>query len=104
MTNKEDYEKILDVFRNNIAEIDKEIIELLSRRIGSALVIGSIKKQLGLPVEDLSREQEVMLNIYLACQNSIYPIESWELAEPIWAGIMKFSKRLQQFIYDKDKV
>ncbi|ASJ17567.1 chorismate mutase [Pyrococcus kukulkanii] len=46
--------------REQIDEIDREIIALLERRLEIARQIGEIKKSLGLPIEDKSREEEVL--------------------------------------------
>lgn len=46
--------------RAEIDRIDKELVELIGRRMSVAAEIGGIKKKEGLPVFDASREQELL--------------------------------------------
>ena len=50
----------LDHWRECIDVVDKELVELLNRRMEFAVEIGRIKKAEGLSVRDLAREQAVL--------------------------------------------
>lgn len=50
----------LDDVRAEIVAVDDALVELLARRLSLAREIGSIKRQLGLPVMDPAREAEVV--------------------------------------------
>jgi tRNA (cmo5U34)-methyltransferase len=49
--------------RAEIDTIDREILDLLLRRAESAVRIGGIKKRLGIPAHDLSREADIMCRL-----------------------------------------
>ncbi len=49
----------IEEHRREISLIDKEIIELLDKRMGIALKIGAIKDKKGLPIIDKNREKEI---------------------------------------------
>jgi len=50
----------IEKLREQIDELDTGIVELLSRRIEIVLKIKEYKKKNNLPVEDLSREEEII--------------------------------------------
>lgn len=50
----------LHELRKEIDKIDKQIIELLEKRVRIAKEIGEIKRELNLPVRDEKREEEVL--------------------------------------------
>lgn len=52
--------QMLESLRKEIHEIDQKLVELLQKRIQTALQIGQIKSDLGLPIFDPQREQEVI--------------------------------------------
>lgn len=52
-------ERILEI-RNKIDQIDRDIIDLLISRQELSKEIGLLKKELQIPVEDTSREQEII--------------------------------------------
>jgi len=56
----EDPFKLIEGLRSEIDEIDREIINLISRRVEVSKRIGELKKRLGLPAVDLGREAEVL--------------------------------------------
>jgi chorismate mutase len=53
----------LTSLRERIDKIDAKLTELLEERVEIAKKIGEIKKKKKLPVEDLRREDEVLLNV-----------------------------------------
>lgn len=50
----------LDELRRTIAELDAALIDVLARRLATAVEIGTVKANLGLPVLDPAREAEVV--------------------------------------------
>lgn len=50
----------LEALRQEIADRDTELVEVLARRLELARAIGEVKKELGLPVMDPAREAEVV--------------------------------------------
>lgn len=50
----------IEDWRNRIDELNGELIALLNKRATYATEIGKLKKELGLPVLDASREQAVL--------------------------------------------
>ncbi len=46
--------------RNEIDEIETQLIEIISRRAQCALEIGGIKRTLNLPIFDAKREDEIL--------------------------------------------
>jgi chorismate mutase / prephenate dehydratase len=53
----------LNKFRQKIDHLDQEIIHLINERVQIALQIGKVKKELGLPIHNPVREQEVITKI-----------------------------------------
>lgn len=53
----------LESLREKIHEIDQELVQLLQKRIQTALQIGQIKSDLGLPIFDPQREHEVIAHV-----------------------------------------
>lgn len=50
----------INEWRKKIDSLEDTLIELLNERASYALEIGKLKKQLGLPVLDAAREQEIL--------------------------------------------
>ena len=53
----------IDELRQEIDSIDSELLRIFNRRAGLALKIGEIKKGLGLPVYDPSREKKIFVRM-----------------------------------------
>jgi len=49
----------IDDIRREIDRLDSELLRIFNQRAGLALQIGEIKKQLGLPIYDPSREKRI---------------------------------------------
>jgi len=49
----------IDELRQEIDRLDSELLRTFNRRAGLALEIGKIKKQVGLPVYDPTREKKI---------------------------------------------
>lgn len=50
----------IEDWRNRIDELNGELISLLNKRASYATEIGKLKKEMGLPVFDASREEKVL--------------------------------------------
>jgi chorismate mutase len=81
-------------YRKKIDEIDKNIINLLSKRLYNVNKIGKIKHQLGIPIGDKSREKEILERLYQLDEHSI----SQEHIKLIFNAIFKISKDNQKVI------
>ncbi len=77
--------------RNNLDEIDKELIGLLEKRMDLCKQIGEEKKKLSKPVYDKAREEEKLESVRNSTKNDEY---SDALAD-IFTCIMGESKKLQ---------
>ncbi len=75
----------LKKLRNEIDKIDEKILELLDRRMAIASEIGRIKRNLGIPIEDIKREEEILNKA------GIY--------REIFKKILEHSKRIQERHY-----
>ena len=80
----------LEQYRQQIEEIDKQIIDLLTHRMDLSKAIGELKKEIGIPVYDPQREEELK-NKNLSLVDERY--RSAYLS--IFESILKASKDLQ---------
>jgi chorismate mutase len=53
----------LDGLRKQVLDIDRGLVRLLAERMAVVLEIGRVKADLGVPVEDPEREQEVLAHV-----------------------------------------
>lgn len=90
MNDNEKNDKELDGFRNDISQIDNEILELLNKRGDIAQKIGEIKKLLKLEVYQPHREKEIIARIKE--QSSLLKPTN---LEAIWKEIIGACKDIQ---------
>ncbi|NPA39022.1 MAG: prephenate dehydratase [Thermodesulfobacteria bacterium] len=90
MSEKETLEKL----RQEIDSVDKEIVNLLKKRISLAKQIGEIKKALGKDFFDLGREKEVLKKI-LSFNQGEFPEDTLRV---IYSEIIKACRSAQQKI------
>ena len=91
--------ELLKVKRKELDKIDKEILRLLRKRFEIVEEITEAKKELGLPVYDKDREEEVMVT------RSVWGLElgiPQEFTQKIFNIIMDESKKVQ--LYTPEKV
>jgi chorismate mutase/prephenate dehydratase len=69
--NLEEARAALAGFRDEIDALDREILERISARAAVAGKIGDIKRQAGLPVVELAREQQVIDKVVGANQGPL---------------------------------
>ncbi len=82
---------LLTETRNEIEAIDKDLFQLVSRRMEVAAKIGEIKHQLGLPVNDPVREAELKARIKQVVAGELEPRHVDQLLE----ALMAMSKEYQ---------
>jgi chorismate mutase len=83
----------LEQLRKKINKIDKEIIDLLSRRQSLMPAVGAYKKKHGLPIHQAAREKEVLASLgTLAAKKKVDPA----LTHTIFKSIFKNSKKIQR--------
>lgn len=77
--------------RSKIDQLDDQIIEFLTTRLDLAALIGQMKKEKGLPIEDLEREKLVLnrLKMKIKDENHLKYIEL------IYKEIFRVSKEYQ---------
>ncbi|MBU2637899.1 MAG: chorismate mutase [Nanoarchaeota archaeon] len=80
--------------REEIANIDKAIIELIARRLSIAKEIAKIKKDNNLPIQDKGREEEVIQNAVKSLKEQGY--DDPEFVKALYTLIMKKSKEIQK--------
>ncbi len=86
----------MDEYRNQINEIDKEIVKLFTERMGVASKIGEYKKENNLPVKDSRRERELLDKVVeLAGDNYDNDVRS------LYSLIFELSRSRQRKIVDK---
>lgn len=80
---------MLDKYRQEINQIDEELIELLEKRFTVTKAVGVYKQQNNVPVLNQNREQEIIEKIeQLQLENEKYVIE-------LYLQLMKISKDQQ---------
>lgn len=79
--------------RKEIDEVDKKILELITRRFEIVREIALYKKKHHLPIEDKEREEEVYKK-YKEFSDRIPK----EFLEEFWDTMMYYSKKLQEEI------
>ena len=57
--------------RNLLDNIDKNILELLEKRMDIIRKVGSIKSKLNIPVEDINREEEIIKKLKNISKNNL---------------------------------
>ncbi|HON56994.1 MAG TPA: prephenate dehydratase domain-containing protein, partial [bacterium] len=81
----------IDWYRQKINKIDEKIVKLLNQRLHLAKAIGNIKHNLGLPVFDPVRENEVYKKI-----NSLNSIFPQELLDEVYSNIMAAARAIER--------
>ena len=79
-------------YRMKIDEIDKNIIDLLSKRLYNIKKIGKLKQQLGFPLSDNAREKEILERLYQMAGDSL----TSKQIDLIFNTIFKVAKEIQQ--------
>ncbi len=78
--------------RGEVDEVDKEILRLLADRVRICQAIGSAKKEQGLPVKDVAREEAVYLRLKkLAAELGLNPVQ----VEAVYREIVNMCSSVQ---------
>lgn len=80
--------------RQTIEEIDATLLALLEKRMDQVVTIGQYKKENNLPINDLNREEKLLMALKDKVQNPHY----WEGVEKVYQEIFKTSKAVQREI------
>lgn len=78
----------IESLRNEIDNIDAEIVSLLNKRYNYCVTIGELKKNSLIQVLDSSREQKIINRLNAMSE---YP----GMVETLWPVIMEYSRNLQ---------
>ena len=90
----------LGAVRDQIDEVDEQIIELLNKRLRLALAAGSAKLIEGLMVGDDVREQDVLEHVYKVNEG---PLPDDDLIS-FYLNFMQVSRRVQQNVRENPSV
>jgi len=82
----------MDVYRNQIEDIDLEILKLLKERLFIVSKIGEIKKTNNIPIFNKEREDEVVTKL------KSYNLINSDYIDLIWSNIMIVSRDVQNLI------
>jgi chorismate mutase len=80
----------LEKLRKQIDQLDKELVSILEKRFSIVKLIGEYKKEVGLPILDQKREQEV-----LDAKKKLVDDAMWPHYKKIFQLIMDFSKEVE---------
>ena len=81
----------IEQLRNEIDNIDSQLISLFNLRYAYCNEIGKLKKEQGITVLDSNRDQEII--------NRLSEEEWYDgMVEALWPTIMSFSKSLQSVL------
>ena len=78
--------------RKEIDNLDEEIIQLLKKRMHISKKVGQRKEKLEIPVEDKSREKEIIDRLLTHASNNL----SEEQLIRIFTAVFKSSKQVQE--------
>ena len=78
--------------RNEIDNLDEEIIQLLKKRMRISKEVGQLKERLDIPVEDKKREKEIIDRLTAQAGKNL----SEEQLIRIFTAVFKSSKQVQQ--------
>lgn len=81
----------LDLYRQEIIELDKQIARLLEERFEFVMKIGDYKIEKNMPIQDLKRDEIVMKNATDSLKNDTYKKE----IEKVFQNIIIISKSIQ---------
>lgn len=87
----------LDKYRQALDDIDRQLVDLMERRMAVSLSVAAYKKEQGLPVLDANREREVLKSRAAMAKK---PEHGPALAE-VFRLIMEKSREVQQQYMDE---
>lgn len=78
--------------RNAIDEIDRDIVELLARRLRLVMKVGEYKRANGLAVYDAERERDLLARVGNAAPSPLEP----DMAQRIFQCVIQESRDLEK--------
>ena len=84
--------KALGDWREEIDQVDRELVELLNRRAERVLGLAPLKRQRGIPVHEPDREEGVVANIVSSNRG---PLSDSALAR-IYRAVLREMRAMQQ--------
>lgn len=91
---KETHSPDLDTYRQDIDEIDKQIVSMLSKRQELAQEIGRVKKELGIEIVDPAREQDVLKRLSSTGNKNLNP----QVIRAIFSEVISAARSIQQSV------
>ncbi len=85
-------DKRIQKLREQIDEIDEEIIQFLKKRMGISKEVGKLKDELHIPIEDKKREKEIIDRLTKIAGKNL----SEEQLIRIFTAVFKSSKQFQK--------
>ncbi len=85
----------LSSLRKDIDRINIDLLNLLNKRIKTAMKIGVIKARNGLPVSDMAREREIIHSLVLRNEG---PIDTKGL-KAIFKSVIRETKRIERITH-----
>lgn len=86
--------EILKALREQIDNIDAEVLKLLQKRLKIVREIGFIKKQINLPITNAQREYEIYQRLKHLNKNSKNPLPESDMIA-FWENLINFSTQIQ---------
>jgi len=84
-------------WRKKIDEIDRSLVRLLNERARCAVEIGKIKRQNGLPIQEPSREQEVLRQAFGANEGPLTD----QAIQRVFERIVEEGRALQKGLFEE---
>ena len=78
--------------RQQIDDLDEDIIQLLKKRMGISKEVGKLKEKLDIPVEDKNREDEIIDRLIKQARRNL----SEQQLIRIFTAVFKTSKQVQK--------
>ena len=85
-------------WRRKIDDLDRELVRLLNDRARCVAEIGKIKRQNGLPIQEPTREQEVLQHVLEANQG---PLDN-DAMRRLFERIVEEGKSLQRRLFESE--
>ena len=87
-----DFRKKLDVYREQINEIDHKLVDLLNERAKIVMKVKKLKQQEDVPLYDARREEELIENIAKYNKGPLYRDNVTQIFESILRNVQVLEK------------
>ena len=92
MKSKNDFKEKLNKYREEIDEIDKNIVDLLNKRAVVVMEIKKLKEERNIPLYDARREDELLENIIKYNKGPLYSDNISQIFECILRNVQVLKK------------